>query len=90
MSDILTAILEGGDLVFPRREALEAPCSQAEQRTASLLDTLDAKTAWNLRDDIQILTREHRDEAFLSGVRFGVRLMRELTAEDQSSRTSLP
>jgi len=81
LPDILNAILEGGDLVFPRRDALDPPRSPSEQEAASLLGTLDPGTAWNLRDNIQILVREHRDEAFLSGVRFGVQLMEELAAD---------
>lgn len=82
MSDILATILEGRDLAFPKWEALEPPRSPVEQRAAALLDTLAPKTAWSLRDSVQILTQEHRVEAFLSGVRFGAQLMWELTKED--------
>ena len=80
MFDILSAILYQETIPMDFKEALEEPCSYAEQHIRALLKTVgDRDTVWHLEDNIRILAREYYDEAFLSGVRFGAQLMLQLT-----------
>ena len=82
MDDILTAILYQEPLVPPYQEGLESPGSCYEERFLALLQNMDKTTAWSLTDSARLFARERYAEGFRLGVRFGARLLRELTEAD--------
>lgn len=79
MFDILTAILYDEPLHLRGKKPLDPPYSAAEQQVENDLRKLDDAAAEELEKKIRALVSEYRNQAFVSGARFGARLALELT-----------
>lgn len=78
MSDILGSIICDEKLHLLNKDPLEPPYSDEETRILEILQTMDAHTAFCLRNSIEALVIERHIEGLRSGIRFGVRLAGEL------------
>ena len=78
MSEILSALLFREPVAPEFREPLEGRCSPVEEELLVSLGKLDPAAAWDIQDHVRMVTRERYEEGFLSGIRFGARLMEEL------------
>lgn len=79
MYDILTAILYDEPFHFRDKKPLTSPYSVAELAVVNDLRKLDDGAAEELEKKIRMVVSEYRNQAFLTGVRFGAQLALELT-----------
>lgn len=81
MSKILTAIYHDEPLTLETLSSLESPGREEERKLAVQLRAVEEKAAEALKPSIEALADRQAEEAFYKGVRFGARLMAELTSE---------
>ena len=83
MSNLLSAIFYDEPLSLRGKKAFDGPLTAAERQMMSALEALGLEDglAEELEKKIRALAVESRDRAFLTGARFGARLMLELTEE---------
>ena len=81
MFDILTAILYDEPFHFRGKKPLVSPYSVAELAVANDLRKMDDEIAEELEKKIRAVVGEYRNQAFLTGTRFGAQLMAQLLEE---------